>query len=156
MNHAYKSLQQSVSEALYDVKETMPDASYKKIYDSLTKHIHAPLTDDEEALMEYKIEQFDQLFPNLPFRANLDDLDRLDNTFKDSKNLTIFHPNRCYCCCPEEDGGQIININRDRNITYRDIYTECERQWTEEMCNHIFLDHILETGSGLVILSFSS
>jgi hypothetical protein len=158
-----------MSNLLYELKETIPDATYKALYDALNEDLHLEtctpvpvpdMDDDEQAEFERKSNEMDRLFPNLPFSPNLDDLDRLDQEIHvsdfDYHNATLFHEKRCLCCCPEADGGQIVNINRDRNITYRDVYTECERQWTQEMCNHIFLEGIKVNGSGIIVLDFGS
>lgn len=166
-HNTYKHLQQHMSNLLYDLKDTIPDSTYKALYDALNEDIYpefTPITvpdieEDEQAEFERKSDEMDRLFPNLPFRPNLDDLDHLDQEVcvseYDFHNATIFHENRCYCCRPEADGGQIININRERNITYRDVYTECERQWTEEMCNHMFLERI-DGKYGTITLHFGS
>jgi hypothetical protein len=163
-----------MSNMLYELKDTIPDSTYKALYDALNEDlyyehtiVHGPDTDDDDeqakqarqAEFERKSNEMERLFPNLPFSPDIDDLDRLDQEVYvseyDFHNATIFHENRCYCCRPEADGGQIININRDRNITYRDVYTECERQWTEEMCNHMFLEHI-DAKHGTITLHFGS
>jgi len=165
--NTYKHLQQHMSNLLYELKDTIPDSTYKALYDALNEDLYYESTsipvpdmeEDEQAEFERKSNEMDRLFPNLPFSPNIDDLDRLDQEVYvseyDFHNATIFHENRCVCCRPEADGGQIININRDRNITYRDVYTECERQWTEEMCNHMFLEDI-DAKHGTITLHFGS
>ena len=115
-----------------------------------------PLTPKQLADLERKIKRMDRLYPNLPFNPNPEDSDRLNKVFIKSTSATLFHPTCCYCCDPVADGGQIININRDRNIRYRDIYEECERQWTQELCDHRFLDGIIDCGDGVILMKFGS
>ena len=82
-----------MSNLLYALKETIPDSTYKALYDALNEDLyyeHTPVfgpdTDDDDeqarqarqAELERKSNEIDRLFPNLPFSPNIDDLDRLD------------------------------------------------------------------------------
>ena len=99
--------------------------------------------DFDEVEFERKIKIMDGLFPNLPFCHDADDLDILDEPLVKSKSAVIFYPLKCYRCCPDREGAVVIPINRDRYITRRDFYEECEKHWWvkgEDMCDHRFLE----------------
>ena len=98
---------------------------------------------DFEAEFQRKSKTMYELFPNLPFVHDTEDLDILDEPLVKSKTAVIFYPLKCYCCCPDREGAVVIPINRDRYITRRDFYEECEKHWgvkEDDMCNHRFLE----------------
>lgn len=98
--------------------------------------------DSDEEFEEFvrKSDEMTKLFPNLPFSHDVNDLDKLDEPLINSKTAVIFYPLKCLCCCPDREESVVIFIKRDKNITIRDFYTECEKHWKEPLCNHQFLE----------------
>ena len=106
----------------------------------ITKRYLTSNSDEEYDDFVRKSEKMTELFPILPFSHNVDDLDKLDEQLINSKIAVIFYPLKCMCCCPEREGAVVIPIKRDKNITFRDFYTECEKHWKEPLCNHQYLE----------------
>jgi len=103
-----------------------------------------------------RCEIMDEAFPKLPFGYDNEHADRLDEVLVESKNAIVFHPKKCIVCRPNDIGAEIIPIVRDRYITYRDFYKECEAKWAQEMCNHQFLEDIQVKNNCQIELWFGS
>jgi hypothetical protein len=109
---------------------------------------------DDEFMKLY--DQMHMLFPNLPFCSRCDDYKRLDNILLENSNAIIYFPLKCYCCCPDREGAEVIHIKRNINITYRDFYQECNDKWQSKFCNHNFLENIYVTNNIQINLEFGN
>ena len=110
-------------------------------------------TDQEcDNVEEYtrKLRIMNEKYPNLPFNPNVNHLERLDYILVNSNSAIIYLPLKCVFCCPNQEGAEVINIRRNSFITYNDFYTECNNNWSSELCNCRFLE-CLEIKNNFII-----
>ena len=110
---------------------------------SLMFHIE-DLDQGRDDIEEYtrKLKLMDEKYPNLPFRPNVNHLDRLNDSLVNSKLAVIYLPLKCVFCCPDRQGAEVIIIKRKHFITYNDFYTECNTNWSSQLCNCLFLESL--------------
>tara|TARA_S200002703_G_scaffold158551_1_gene169216 strand:- start:427 stop:780 length:354 start_codon:yes stop_codon:yes gene_type:complete len=89
-----------------------------------------------------KMDNMYQLFPNLKFCPLVEHYDILDDVLLKNKDGIIYYKHECFCCNPNRTDVELIYIKRNRHITYRDFYQECNDKWKYDMCNHLFLESI--------------
>ena len=106
------------------------------------------MDDDYELMMD--------LYPKLPFSIDFDEPHNLEDELLPSKIAIIHYPLKCICCCPEREGCEVILIQREQNIKYKDLYQECNDQWKNKMCNHSFLEDITIKNNIQINLGFGS
>ncbi len=99
--------------------------------------------DEEQKLFDANSEKMYNLFPNLPFCADIEHLVILDDVVAESNDAIIYYKhNEYYYANFPTTPIELIYIKRDRHITYRDVYLECEMRWIHDNGNHIFLEGI--------------
>ena len=119
--------------------------------------IQYELTAEEERLFEAKCKKMDALFPKLPFDADTDHLDILDNVLVKNKDAIVYYKhNRFYYSNSPTNPIELIYIKRDRFITYRDFYVECEANWIHDNGDHRFLEIIEVLNDTQIELWFGS
>ena len=119
--------------------------------------IQYELTAEEERLYQEKCEKMDTLFPKLPFDADTDHLDILDNVLVKNKDAIVYYKhNRFYYSNSPTNPIELIYIKRDRFITYRDFYVECEANWIHDNGDHRFLEIIEVLNDTQIELWFGS
>ena len=112
---------------------------------------------DKFKLFEEKCEKMNALFPKLPFDADTDHLDILDEVIAKNKDVIIYHKhNKFYYSNFPTTPVELIYIKRDRHITYRDVYLECEAKWIHDCGNHRFLEGINVYNDTQIELCFGS
>lgn len=124
------------------------------IINDAMKDLNESEFDEEE--FDRKCDIMDNAFPNLPFCPDNHHADILDEVLLESNTAIIFHPKKCIVCCPNDIRVEIIPIIRDKYITYRDFYQECEAKWNQKMCNHRFLEVIDIKNNCQIELGFGS
>ena len=122
-----------------------------------TEALYDEMDDDfDEEKFEHNTRKMNELFPNLMFSCDPDDYEQLDDELLPNKEAIIYHTLKCICCAPEREGAEVIHIKRNHNITYRDFYQECNNNWSNELCDHSFLEGINITNNIQITLDFGS
>ena len=106
---------------------------------------------DKFKLFEEKCEKMNALFPKLPFDADTDHLDILDNVLVKNKDAIVYYKhNRFYYSNSPTNPIELIYI------TYRDVYIACENEWKHDCGNHRFLEGINVYNDTQIELCFGS
>jgi len=154
-------------------KKIANDPNYKNLTEKQKVDYHNnyylayPSNDEErkeEADYDFKIEEMNKLFPKLPFSANSDDYDKLDDVLVKNTIAVIYVD--CGCHCFGQVGTtenefrkpkQLIKIERkNRYITYRDFYEKMNKhnKWTS--CDHHFLEDLIVFDNLVIHMGFGS
>ena len=113
--------------------------------------------DLDDAVFIERLDKINKLFPNLKFSADTDHLDILDDVLVKSKDAVIyFKHDKYYYENFSNIPVEIIYIKRDKFITYRDFYIECEKNWVNDCGNHCFLEGINIHNDTQIDLEFGS
>ena len=113
--------------------------------------------DFDDKLFIERCDAMSKLFPNLKWTPDEKHLDILDKVLVKNKDAIIYYKHNPYYyseypVVPVE----IIYIKRDRHITYRDVYLECEMKWIHDCGNHRFLEGINVYNDTQIELCFGS
>tara|TARA_B110000305_G_scaffold77463_1_gene87062 strand:- start:3712 stop:4062 length:351 start_codon:yes stop_codon:yes gene_type:complete len=111
----------------------------------------------EDVLMIERMDKMHELFPKLKFCADETHLDILDDVLVKSKDAVVYytHDNYYYSNFTNKP-IEIIYIKKDKFITYRDFYLECEKSWLNNCGDHCFLEGISIRNDTQIDLYFGS
>ena len=113
--------------------------------------------DDSDEEFEFKMDKMDMLFPRLKWTPITDHFNILDEVFVKSEDAVVYYKhNEFYYSNFPSIPVEIIYIKRDKFITYRDVYMECEENWNYENGNHIFLERMYCLNQTQIELEFGS
>ena len=121
--------------------------------------VNIPTFDNSEDEFIYYYERMNELFPNLKFSPNEKDYNKLNDVLVQAKTAIVYHDYTCYCWDYENFQShhkELFIIQRDHNITYNDFYTECEKMWKHQPCNHNFLEIIEVDENNVITMWFGS
>lgn len=101
------------------------------------------MEDDDDILYMERCERMEATFPNLQFSPCAEHLDMLDDVLVKNKDAIVWYIHDTYYYSNYTTKPvEFIYIKRDKFITYRDFYEECEEKWQYECGDHRFLELI--------------